>query len=449
MAVPNRPGILGIFLRPSADREVRVGTMVRDATGVITFEVDDAYVRLGRARPLLSLTWHGATEKESLERLAARGDKITHGRMLPPYFDNLLPEGALLDLVEKEFGTGSFDNFDVLARLGGDLPGAVVARREAGDPPPKGAATPAAAPTGKPITFSLAGVQMKFSMHGDRHRLTAPGADDSGDVILKLPSENFSHLVENEYTALALARLAGTDVSESRLVEIETIEGVPPQFTELGRYALSVKRFDRASGNVRIHTEDFAQLAGAMTDEKYYRWNQETILRSIRRFSDDSVGDTLEGLRRLTVDVLLGNCDGHLKNWSFVYPDGRRARLSPAYDIVSTLTYLKDTMALKISGTRDPRLVDTARLRRLEPFLDIELRVLEREMRGTVTRALDTWPAALKDLPAPDNIKDAITSRFGELALVREVRPTMVQGHVVGEKTPQDEADEPAPSFRP
>jgi serine/threonine-protein kinase HipA len=56
MAVPNRPGILGIFLRPSADPEVRVGTMVRDATGVITFEVDDAYVRLGRARPLLSLT---------------------------------------------------------------------------------------------------------------------------------------------------------------------------------------------------------------------------------------------------------------------------------------------------------------------------------------------------------------------------------------------------------
>jgi serine/threonine-protein kinase HipA len=450
MAVPNRPGILGIFLRPSADREVRVGTMVRDATGVITFEVDDAYVRLGRARPLLSLTWHGATEKESLERLAARGDKITHGRTLPPYFDNLLPEGALLDLVEKEFGTGSFDNYDVLARLGGDLPGAVVARREAGEPPPKGAATdPAGASTGKPITFSLAGVQMKFSMHGDRHRLTAPGANESGDVILKLPSEKFSHLVENEYTSLALARLAGSDVSEARLVEIETIEGIPPQFQELGRYALSVKRFDRASGNVRIHTEDFAQLAGAVTDEKYWRWNQETILRSIRRFSDDPVGDTLEGLRRLTVDILLGNCDGHLKNWSFVYPDGRRARLSPAYDIVSTLTYLNDTMALRFSGSRDPRLVDTGRLRRLEPFLEVDLKVLEREMRGTVTRALDMWPAALKDLPAPDGIKDAITSRFGQLALVREVRPSMVRGHVVDGEPPQDEAEERTQAFRP
>ena len=52
-------------------------------------------------------------------------------------------------------------------------------------------------------------------------------------------------------------------------------------------------------------------------------------------------------------------------------------------------------------------------------------------MRGPVTRALDTWPAARKDLPAPDGIKDAITSRFDELPLVREVRPSMVGGHVV------------------
>jgi len=436
MAVPNRPGILGIFLRPSPDREVRVGTMFRDASGVITFEVDDAYVRLGQARPLLSLTWHGATEKETLERLAVRGDKISHGRILPPYFDNLLPEGALLDLVEKEFGTGTFDNYDVLARLGGDLPGAIVARRETGEPPPKGATTetPAGPATGKPITFSLAGVQMKFSMHGDRHRLTAPGSDESGDVILKLPSEKFPHLVENEFTSIELARLAGVNVSKARLVEIKTIEGVPPQFLELGKNALSVKRFDRATGNVRIHTEDFAQLAGAIADEKYWRWNQETILRSIKRLSDDPIGDTLEGLRRLTVDIMLGNYDGHLKNWSFIYPDGRRARLSPAYDIVSTLTYLKDTMALRFNGTKDPRLVDTGRLRRIAPYIEVDLRVLEREMRGTVTRALDTWPNALTDLPAPDGIKEAITSRFAKLALVKEVRPAMVQGHVAGDE---------------
>jgi serine/threonine-protein kinase HipA len=434
MAVLNRPGILGIFLRPSADREVRVGTLVRDATGVVTFEVDGAYLRLGRARPLVSLAWHGATEQESLARLRNRGDKITHGRILPPYFDNLLPEGALLELVEREFGTGSFDNYDVLARLGGDLPGAIVARREAGEPPPKRSADAAPeepATADKPISFSLAGVQLKFSMHGDTHRLTAPGEDESGDVILKLPSNKFPHLVENEFTSLQLARLAGANVSEVRLVHMKAIEGVPQKFLEFGEYALCVNRFDRAPDNVRIHTEDFAQIAGAIADDKYFRWNQETLLRSIKRFSSDPIGDALEGLRRLVVDIMLGNCDGHLKNWSFVYPDGRRARLSPAYDIVSTLSYLRDTMALRFNGTKDPKIVDTGRLRRIAPFIEVDLKVLEREMRQTATRALDTWPDAMKDLPAPDNIKDAVLSRFGALALVREVRPTMIQGHAL------------------
>jgi hypothetical protein len=33
-------------------------------------------------------------------------DRRVPGDYLPPYFDNLLPEGALLELVEREFGTG-------------------------------------------------------------------------------------------------------------------------------------------------------------------------------------------------------------------------------------------------------------------------------------------------------------------------------------------------------
>ncbi|GLR92258.1 HipA N-terminal domain-containing protein [Bradyrhizobium iriomotense] len=196
MAVLNRSGILGIFLRPHPDQELRVGTLVRDASGTVTFEIDEGYIRLGSARPIVSLAWHGATEEESLKRLRDRRDKIAHGRYLPPYFDNLLPEGALLELVEREFGTGSFDNYDLLARLGGDLPGAVVAQREAGDPPPSRPARedPQSLTSSKPISFSLAGVQLKFSMHADKRRPATPGADESGDAILKLPSLEFQTL---------------------------------------------------------------------------------------------------------------------------------------------------------------------------------------------------------------------------------------------------------------
>ncbi len=44
----------------------------------------------------------------------------------PHGFPELLPEGALRELVLTEMGPGDHDEFDVLTRLGADLPGAVL-----------------------------------------------------------------------------------------------------------------------------------------------------------------------------------------------------------------------------------------------------------------------------------------------------------------------------------
>ena len=45
-------------------------------------------------------------------------------------------------------------------------------------------------------------------------------------------------------------------------------------------------------------------------------------------------------VRRTIFNLLVGNGDAHLKNWSLVYPDRKRARLSPAYDLVCTAVHL-------------------------------------------------------------------------------------------------------------
>ena len=209
MAVLNRAGVLGIYLRPSPKEQLRVGTLVRDASGVMTFDVDENYIRLGERD--LSSAWRGkARPTTSRSHACATGTTSRRAATnLPSYFENLLPEGALLELVEKEFGTGAFDSFDVLRKLGMDLPGAILARAEAGDEPPAARMTPSAKPTApKVIRFSLAGVQLKFSMRSVNRRLTMPGVDESGDVILKLPTTTFPGLPEAEYTALQLAKLA-------------------------------------------------------------------------------------------------------------------------------------------------------------------------------------------------------------------------------------------------
>lgn len=428
MPVLNRAGVLGIFLRPEAGHELRVGTLVRDAGGAMTFDVAETYIALGPKRPIVSLAWKGETDELSIGRLRNRNDKSSRGPNLPPYFENLLPEGALLDLVEKEFGTGDFNSFDVLRKLGLDLPGAIVAHAEAGEEPPL-ARVPKTAITdsSKPIRFSLAGVQLKFSMKADKGRLTLPGVGESGDLMLKLPTPSFPALPEAEYTSLQLAKLAGVNTAEATLVQSDTIEGIPKAYLEAGPVSLAVKRFDRAPGGVRIHTEDFAQIVGAIGDQKYFRANQETLLNIIRRFAIDSIGEILEGVRRIVVDIMIGNGDGHLKNWSFIYPDGLSQQLSPAYDIVPTIAYLaQHKMALKLAGTTNPQIVAVARIADISKFLKVDPQVLDREVRATVVRILDTWPEAVKNLPISTPIRDAIFAQWKYMALVNNVRPTLV-----------------------
>ncbi|MDZ4052424.1 MAG: HipA N-terminal domain-containing protein, partial [Phenylobacterium sp.] len=124
--------VLAVYLLSASGDRVRAGSLVRDGSGAVTFVVDDHYLRTP-GRPILSLAWVDRRgERETQARLTNRSDKIAYPGFLPPWFSGLLPEGALRDLVEREMGPGDHDYFDVLARLGADLAGAVVIVPETG-----------------------------------------------------------------------------------------------------------------------------------------------------------------------------------------------------------------------------------------------------------------------------------------------------------------------------
>ena len=54
-------------------------------------------------------------------------------------------------------------------------------------------------------------------------------------------------------------------------------------------------------------------------------------MRSIARViaADGDDADITEFIRRVTFNVLIGNADMHLKNWSVIYPDRRNIALAP------------------------------------------------------------------------------------------------------------------------
>src|SRR5690606_11918442 len=91
----------------------------------------------------------------------------------------------------------------------------------------------------------------------------------------------------------------------------------------------------------RIHSEDFAQVFELYAHEKYGRRNYEQIAATIYHYGGEGLPDTQQMARRLLANILLANGDAHVKNWTLHYPDQRTARLAPAYDILTTLPYIR------------------------------------------------------------------------------------------------------------
>ena len=250
---------------------------------------------------------------------------------VPAWFSNLLPEGRLRELIAREQGVDTNCEIDLLVRIGGDLPGAVQVVSDPSAPIDEGFEAAADGPVNVPgpsgrLRFSLAGVGLKFSMRQEGDRLVLPAHGKGGDWIVKTPDGSYPGLVANEAAVMRLASDVGIEV--------------PEVYVRHRDQAYVVRRFDRRAEG-RVHIEDFAQVLGRFgVGEGKYRSTVETVAAIAYRGRDRA--SLREMVRRSVFNLLVGNGDAHLKNWSLIYPDRRRARLSPAYDLVCTAVHLPD-----------------------------------------------------------------------------------------------------------
>jgi serine/threonine-protein kinase HipA len=420
--------VLGVFILDQTRGTVRAGTLTRDGDGAVSFVVAESFLR-DPARPILSLGWYDPVDENKIrDRLAGRGDKIGLYGTLPPWFSGLLPEGALRELVMSEMGPGDHDEFDVLTRLGADLPGAIFVVPETGVPPSAGPLDlgrvqgfKAPLPQGT-VKFSLAGVQLKLTGNIVGDRLTAPARGESGRCIIKIATDRFPGLPEAEYAAMQMAAVMGVRIATCRLVSRDAVSDVPAELLAHGENVLVVDRFDRTEDGGRIHTEDAGQVIGAIGERKYTMATTETVINMVRRFSSDHRDDILEAIRRVVADILLGNGDNHLKNWSFWFPRPGVIRLSPAYDIVPTVLFQPaDTMALRFVKTHNFESVNLHRFERVASFLRLDPKLILNEVRTCVAGALQTWPSIAPDLLGEEKAA-RLLNRLDTLRLVDEIR---------------------------
>jgi len=343
---------------------------------------------------------------------------------LHPVLSNLLPEGDLRELIARTLKVHVDNEFHILSYLGEDLPGAIVAKpMEPEDVPDFVLSTHGKAKAVKfdrgiqENKFSLAGVQMKFSMKEKNGRYhLSKGNVVLGDWIIKTPSTKYKFVPQNEYTAMSLAELAGVDIPEIKLVDLDKLDNLPQINLPDEKQAFAIKRFDRASEK-RIHMEDFAQILVKYPHDKYKSANYENIGKVIYDFSGDSLADVQQFARRLLVNILLANGDAHLKNWSFIYPDTITPRLSPAYDIVTTNVYIENETkyALNLGRTKEWYTVSMAHFQLWAKRSGIPWRVIKPHLDDTMTKARELWPSALNNLPMNDEHKEALKTHWSKL----------------------------------
>ena len=383
------------------------------------FVFDRAYMNdLGR--PVLSLSFYDAEGHLDPTPIQTQ-------TKVAPFFSNLLPEEELRRYVAQRAGVKGVRDLPLLQLLGEDLPGAVVVRAESEGPPedeyPETEIQAQLAEEDRPLRFSLAGVQMKFSAAGSPDRgLTIPAEGRGGHWILKLPSDRYPLVPENEHSMMEFARAVGIETANTGLTPVSEIQGLPHAFQRTKANALWVKRFDRTPQSTRVHMEDFNQLYSQYPAEKYSNYSYGNMAGDLARII--GLEAVQEFVRRLIFSAAIGNADTHLKNWTLLYPDGRTPKLSPAYDLVSTIAYIEDfTMSLSIAKEKDVRKFDEKLLRRFAGKLPVPERLIFDVALETAERVARMWPQVNGDLPMTSDAKERVTERIQTFPLTRQFVP--------------------------
>ena len=261
------------------------------------------------------------------------------------FFDNLLPEEQMRQVLAKEVDVVSTDAFGMLERMGMESAGALVLQAEGAQQPEKGMQAltwndlslrirnlpRASLNKDAPKRMSLAGAQHKMVVvfNPQRRELWEPLKGTPSTHILKPNStaDGYPHSVINETFTMMLAARMGLDVPEVYHLYVPE-----PAFI--------ISRFDRTPGTdepARVHALDGIQMLNEPAYNKYTSATLPKLKDLIGQCRNRAVA-RMAVYRWIIFNTMVGNSDSHLKNISFlVDQDGKR--VAPFYDLLCTAVY--------------------------------------------------------------------------------------------------------------
>lgn len=293
-----------------------------------------------------------------LAPLFALGAGRFTGHAVRSFFENLLPEGTALDDVVAALALREPTAFELLGRLGRELPGVLSLLPEGEAPsalqqyrPLPLAELSARLRAQQPLlvsnaqaTMSLAGAQDKMGLRFDAQRQALSESIGTAPTthILKPDTRQARYRPSaiNEYACMALARALKLPVPRVWLLR------VPEAAYVVERY----DRVDVADHIVGLHQFDGCQLLGHGSGWKYERQGGlasiPKLVAALRALPVRG-SDLLQLQRWVMFNYLIGNADAHAKNLS-VLVDHTGYRLAPFYDLLCVRAYGDEALALYI-----------------------------------------------------------------------------------------------------
>jgi serine/threonine-protein kinase HipA len=186
---------------------------------------------------------------------------------------------------------------------------------------------------------NLGGARPKFYVDFDNNDQPTYGKrPNEREWIVKLPSPvDRDDIGIAEYQYNQLARECGIAVTDFKLIE--------------GRY-FATKRFDLTpKGN--LYTRTLAGLNSLSHADSMNNSYESVIRNSMRLFGQNNAEDVLS---LALFNRIMGNCDDHAKNISFLCDEKINWSLAPAYDLTPNVGL--GSQAMSLNGTTSPNISD-------------------------------------------------------------------------------------------
>lgn len=343
--------------------QIKVGSIIGSGVSDSCFSYDDEYLN---SDDPVAISISLPLQKESFSPEQTR-----------IFFDGLLPEGFTRRSVAQWLHFDENDYLSILHGLGKECLGAIrisvegenddESYEEIGEDQIRRLAAEGATKSTEIVTgthLSLAGASGKVGLYYDPtgKKWYRPHGLAPSTHIVKQSHVRLEGIVTNEQLSMLTAAKCGLNTAESFI--INTGKGNDSEVL----YA--TKRYDRLINSdskkvnalerpFRLHQEDFAQAMGIPSANKYEPEGTEYALGMfdvLRRYSADPLADMVALWDRIVFSYILGNNDGHIKNYSLLRGINlKEIRLAPAYDIICTTIYENSTrkMSFNIGGKAD------------------------------------------------------------------------------------------------